>query len=138
MSASNTKIVVGLGSCGIAAGAQEVLDIFKDELEGEKVDIDITSCVGMCYAEPIVEVHREKELIRYGGVDTDFARELAAMITGGDLPVEHRIDDDPENRTYQKRQVKIVLRNCGVSIPRVSTSTSPSGDTRPSPRRYSP
>jgi NADH-quinone oxidoreductase subunit F len=117
MSADNTKIVVGLGSCGIAAGAQEVLDIFKDELAGEKVDIDITSCIGMCYAEPIVEVHREKELVRYGGVDTDFARELAAMISGGDLPVEHRIDDDPENRTYQERQVKIVLRNCGVINP---------------------
>ncbi|MBN2695276.1 4Fe-4S binding protein [bacterium] len=51
------KIKVGLGSCGIAAGAQEVYNYLQSEIK----DIEIISvgCIGHCYAEPLVEVETE-------------------------------------------------------------------------------
>jgi len=44
------RIVVGMGTCGIAAGANKVMSAIKAEVErtGLDVDIDFTSCIGMC------------------------------------------------------------------------------------------
>ncbi len=53
------RIKIGTASCGIAAGASEVLDFFKENVK----DIEITEvgCIGHCYAEPLVEVELENE-----------------------------------------------------------------------------
>jgi NADH-quinone oxidoreductase subunit F len=51
--------VVGLGTCGIAAGGNKVMEAIKGEVQkarGLDVDIDFTSCIGMCFAEPVVEI----------------------------------------------------------------------------------
>jgi len=52
------RIVVGLGTCGIAAGGNKVLQAIKEEVasRGLDVEIDFTSCIGMCYCEPVVEI----------------------------------------------------------------------------------
>jgi NADH-quinone oxidoreductase subunit F len=52
------RIVVGLGTCGIAAGGNKVMEAIRGEVEarGLDVDVDFTSCIGMCYAEPAVEI----------------------------------------------------------------------------------
>uniref|UniRef100_UPI0038CC1506 NADH-quinone oxidoreductase subunit NuoF n=1 Tax=Methylomusa anaerophila TaxID=1930071 RepID=UPI0038CC1506 len=52
------RIVVGLGTCGIAAGGQKVMDTIKKEAaeRGLDIDIDFTSCIGACFKEPVVEV----------------------------------------------------------------------------------
>ncbi|UFS68534.1 NADH-quinone oxidoreductase subunit NuoF [Geomonas sp. RF6] len=52
------RIVVGLGTCGVAAGGEKVMTALKKEVEsrGLDVDLDFTSCIGMCFAEPTVEV----------------------------------------------------------------------------------
>lgn len=81
-----TKVYVGLGSCGIAAGAQDIYDHFKENISSEFSDLEVTSCVGMCYAEPIVEVEYKGKRIRYGFVDKKFAGEILNSLESGNLP----------------------------------------------------
>ena len=54
-----TRIVVGMATCGIAAGARPVLKAFMDEVQAKNlgnVTVAQTGCIGMCRLEPIVEV----------------------------------------------------------------------------------
>ena len=52
------KIVVGEGSCGIAAGAEKVRQaLLKQDLNGAK--LTIAGCIGMCYLEPIVDIYED-------------------------------------------------------------------------------
>ena len=46
-----TDIIVGLGSCGIASGAQEVYDFFEKNIEGSDIALKKTSCIGICFQE---------------------------------------------------------------------------------------
>ena len=76
------RIVVGLGTCGIAAGGNKVMAAIKSEVEsrGLDVDLDFTSCIGMCYAEPVVEMGLPGAAsVIYGGVYPD---NVAALIEG--------------------------------------------------------
>jgi NADH-quinone oxidoreductase subunit F len=113
---TKTKIMVGLGSCGIAAGAKAVYDHLKQTTPGDDVDVTVTSCVGMCYAEPIVEVFQGEKWVRYGNVDKEFADRILEGMRSGALPEEQRTDR-PEDKTYSDPQVKIALKNCGVIDP---------------------
>lgn len=59
-----TRIVVGMATCGIAAGARPVLNEFMQEIDRRKlsgVSVSQTGCIGMCRFEPIVEVFRPGE-----------------------------------------------------------------------------
>jgi NADP-reducing hydrogenase subunit HndB len=61
---SGTRVVVGMATCGIAAGARPVLLAIMDEVEkNELADVVVaqTGCIGMCRLEPIVEVYRPGE-----------------------------------------------------------------------------
>lgn len=56
-----TRIVVGLGTCGQAAGAQQVYDAMEREIKNmglTNVTLEATGCVGICQFEPVVEVYR--------------------------------------------------------------------------------
>ena len=56
----NTRVVVGMATCGIAAGARPVMLEFVEEIKKrglEHVTVGQTGCVGMCRLEPIVEVY---------------------------------------------------------------------------------
>ncbi len=73
------RIVVGLGTCGIAAGGNKVMAAIKDEVasRGLDVDLDFTSCIGMCYAEPVVEMSLPGAAsVVYGGVYPDNVSKL--------------------------------------------------------------
>ncbi|MDR1956049.1 MAG: hypothetical protein LBQ30_04270 [Treponema sp.] len=107
------KLLVGLGSCGIAAGAKEVYSYLQDALPQEAAAVELTSCVGMCYAEPLVEVVQGAERVLFGHVDRAFAEELCRGIRQGDLPHTHRVREDAAGQDYLSRQVKVALRNCG-------------------------
>ncbi len=65
----NVRIVVGMATCGIAAGARPVLNAFVDEIakrELKGVTVSQTGCIGMCQYEPIVEVLEPgKEKVTY-------------------------------------------------------------------------
>ena len=54
------RVVIGMATCGIAAGAKLVLDAFKDEVSKrnlESISVTQTGCIGVCQLEPIVEVY---------------------------------------------------------------------------------
>lgn len=55
----SVHVIVGMGTCGIAAGAKQVLDEFLSELDKKHIqDVAVTQtgCMGLCYVEPTVEV----------------------------------------------------------------------------------
>ena len=66
---SKIRVVVGMATCGIAAGARPVLNAFVDEIaksDVEGVAVQQTGCIGMCQYEPIVEVTEPgKEKVTY-------------------------------------------------------------------------
>lgn len=76
------RIVVGMGTCGIAAGARETLAAIMDELQKRnlsEVIVTQTGCVGLCEKEPLVEVMRQGQpRVTYGYVDADKARKIIA------------------------------------------------------------
>ena len=64
------RVVVGMATCGIAAGARPVLNAFVEAVNAEnltdKVTVSQTGCIGICQYEPIVEIHEAgKEKITY-------------------------------------------------------------------------
>ena len=66
----DVRVVVGMATCGIAAGARPVLNAFVEEVNKaglyEKVTVSQTGCVGYCQLEPIVEIYEAgKEKITY-------------------------------------------------------------------------
>ncbi len=65
------KVVVGLGSCGIAAGGQKVRSALQDTIDRTHAPVELTEtgCVGMCYREPLVDViDPQGNLFTYGNV----------------------------------------------------------------------
>jgi (2Fe-2S) ferredoxin len=72
-------IRVGYSTCGIAAGAKEVLDVLLEEAKAHSIDIEIKKCgcVGLCSAEPLVEVNVEgAPRVFYGKVNKDVAHRI--------------------------------------------------------------
>lgn len=74
------QIVVGMGTCGIAAGAKKTLETFLDELDKRdlsNVTVKQTGCMGSCNVEPTVEVIMpEMPRVIYGNVNEEVARSI--------------------------------------------------------------
>jgi len=74
------KAVVGMGTCGIAAGARDVLSAIIDELQKRNIsDVIVTQagCRGLCDREPIVDVYEDgKQTVTYGNLNADKARKI--------------------------------------------------------------
>ncbi|HPJ63035.1 NADH-quinone oxidoreductase subunit NuoF [Lentimicrobium sp.] len=120
---SKTQVIVGLGSCGIAAGAGKTYNKIKALKEAESLDFELkkTSCVGMCYREPLVEIVDSTGTYLYGEIDEDRVFEIIDKhIVQGSPVKEYVVQSDlfktPENE-FLDEQVKIVLRNCGHMDP---------------------
>lgn len=112
------KLIVGLGSCGIAAGANKVYNALLNEIDDKNLDIDleITGCVGMCHLEPILDIYdNEGKLNRYVKVDEKRAIELLDEALKNDFEELSRIAE--EDSAAQDKQVKISLENCGYINP---------------------
>lgn len=79
----SAKVVVAMGTCGIAAGARDVMTALLDELEKRNIkDVTVTQsgCKGLCEQEPTVDVIRPgEETVTYGYVDADRARQIVAQ-----------------------------------------------------------
>ena len=79
------KIVVGEGSCGIAAGAAKVYAALEKEL-APRHELTIAGCIGMCYLEPIVDIYSDSgELTRLVQVSETDAVDIARAVESGDL-----------------------------------------------------
>lgn len=90
---SGTKIIVGMGTCGIAAGAREVMTAILDELAKRHlldVQVQQTGCIGMCEKEVLVDVLRPGEpRITYGKVKPqDVAKIIAEHVVNGRIVEE--------------------------------------------------
>ncbi|ADL07028.1 NADH-quinone oxidoreductase subunit NuoF [Thermosediminibacter oceani] len=113
------KVVVGLGSCGIAAGGNRVLEAIQEEVESRKIDVDVkkAGCIGMCYLEPIVDViDDDGNKTTYVRVTPEIVKEIFEKhIEKGEVLSEHAIGED--DRSYIDGQVRIALRNCGAIDP---------------------
>ncbi len=76
----NMQIIIGMGTCGIAAGAKKSLDAFISELDAQNLDnvaVTQTGCMGLCYVEPTVEVVVPgMPNVIYGQVDVKTAKEI--------------------------------------------------------------
>lgn len=76
----SAQIIIGMGTCGIAAGAKDAFDAFLDELNSHGIKdtrITQTGCMGLCFSEPTVEVEVPgMPRVIYGNVDEKVARRI--------------------------------------------------------------
>jgi len=121
----NRRVVVGMGTCGLSAGAQASYDALMELAEGSGFPVSITGCIGMCFREPIIEVRDDSGRTVYGDVTPERAREIwKRHVLGGEPVAEWTIRNweasGAEGGTeapFLARQRRIVLRNCGLIDP---------------------
>ena len=138
------KIMVGMATCGRAAGAEEVLEAVREEVEGKHLPYVVaeTGCIGWCSQEPLLVVWAPgRGRVTYGRVKPKQVRDILAglpepspqlalaVMTGDENPVTGRRTSYLNGggpvkglRTYEelplfKRQLRIVMRNCGIVDP---------------------
>ena len=93
------RVVVGMATCGIAAGARPVLNAFVEEVSNaglnEKVTVSQTGCVDYCQLEPIVEIHEAgKEKVTYIHMTAEKAKEVVEKhLKGGNVVTEYLVTD---------------------------------------------
>ena len=108
------KIVVGEGSCGIAAGAEKVRQaLLKEDLNGAM--LTIAGCIGMCYLEPIVDIYEDgKEVKRLVRVTENDAKKIAEYAKTGDENAIAPLLVSDEDKEFLNKQTRIALRRCGI------------------------
>lgn len=111
------KIVVGEGSCGIAAGAEKVRQaLLKEDLNGAM--LTIAGCIGMCYLEPIVDIYEDgKEVKRLVRVTENDAKKIAEYAKTGDENAIAPLLVSDEDKEFLNKQTRIALRRCGIINP---------------------
>jgi len=82
-----TKVIVHMGTCGIASGAQEVMRVLRETVDEKGLDVrlDEAGCIGICEREPIVSVARKSEpIVRYASVSPESIVEIVeSHLIGG-------------------------------------------------------
>ncbi len=130
------RIAVGMSSCGLAAGAQSVLEAIQSETESQGVECRIvtTGCLGFCGAEPLVDITMPgKGGVVYGPVEDASVADMIATIRTGHFPQKNalgswkipgaRVDSTVHalpplsDHPFYERQVRLVTRNLGVIDP---------------------
>ena len=93
----DVRVVVGMATCGIAAGARPVLNEFVKDVSEEglsdKVTVSQTGCIGICQFEPVVEVFEAgKDKVTYVKMNSDKAKEVVEKhLKGGKVIEEYTI-----------------------------------------------
>lgn len=94
---ATTRVVVGMATCGIAAGARPVLNAFVEGVNAagltENVTITQTGCIGICQYEPVVEIYEDgKEKVTYVKLDAEKAAKIVEQhLKGGKVVEEYTI-----------------------------------------------
>lgn len=94
--AGRAKVVVHMGTCGIAAGARTIVTALLEELEKRDigdVTVTISSCAGLCSREPMMTVElQDKPPVKYVDLTPDKAREiLEKHVLGGQIVEEYAL-----------------------------------------------
>ena len=96
-STGDTRIVVGMATCGIAAGARPVLNAFVEGVTAaglvDTVTVTQTGCIGICQYEPVVEVYeKDKEKVTYVKMTAEKAEKvIKEHLIGGKVVTEYTI-----------------------------------------------
>lgn len=90
------KVVVGMATCGISAGARPVLNAFVEGVANAgltgKVSVSQTGCIGICQYEPVVEVFSGEEKVTYVNMTTEkVAKVIEDHIKNGKVVTEYTI-----------------------------------------------
>ncbi|MBQ2759172.1 MAG: NADH-quinone oxidoreductase subunit NuoF [Clostridia bacterium] len=111
------RIVIGEGSCGIAAGALKVHSAI-DAFANSDIQIGITGCIGMCFLEPIVDIYEENELkARLVKVKESDAQNIVNAVKENNLSLVDYLKISDEDNSFLTQQTRIALRNCGIADP---------------------
>ncbi len=130
----NTTILVGIGTCGLAAGASEVAAAIREQLNALSMDARLVGvgCIGMCVKEPLVDILLPgRSRVTYANVRPEMVPRLiqehvgnqrvikewvlAQMVDGSVVP-EAGLPTYPELPFYRK-QIRVALSNCGMIDP---------------------
>ena len=110
------RIVIGQGSCGIAAGAEKIRKALTEQ--SISCDISITGCIGMCWLEPIVDIYDDDNaLTRLVRVSENDAQAVAEYVETGDKSKVEKLIVTDEDSQFLSKQTRIALRNCGIINP---------------------
>ena len=125
------EIIVGMGTCGLSAGARETYDALQGLLGDASrglgdTKLSITGCIGMCYREPLVEIREDGLRTIYGDVKPARAKEIVDGHLVGGRPladgVVYSVDASTglvggAEKEFLALQKRIVLRHCGLINP---------------------
>ena len=93
------RVVVGMATCGIAAGARPVLSAFVEGVANKgltsKITVTQTGCIGICQYEPVVEIYEDgKEKVTYVKLDAEKAKKIVEEhLVGGKVVSEYTIGE---------------------------------------------
>jgi NADH-quinone oxidoreductase subunit F len=116
-------IKVGLGTCGVSAGAEKTYEAIKLEVERKNIQAVLkeTGCNGMCYREPLIEIiDEDNHSFVYGEVTPEKAKRIMEEHVLGNKPVYEwvvRNSGPTDDDSFFQKQRRIVLRNCGIIDP---------------------
>jgi len=121
------KLYVGMGTCGLSAGAQAVYDKLQELSAANpgSCELHITGCIGMCYREPLVEIRDGDDRVLYGDLTPEKVEEVFnKQIIGNEVindEVVYQVAGEKKvggsEITFMAPQERIVLRNCGLIDP---------------------
>ena len=98
-SSAQTRVVVGMATCGIAAGARPVLAAFVEGINeaglSDNVIVTQTGCICICQYEPVVEVFNGEDKVTYVKMTAERAKEVIEKhIKGGNVVTEYTIGEN--------------------------------------------
>ena len=123
------RICIGMNSCGIAAGAEEIKETLLTQLKEKKITIPVKNvgCIGMCYREPLLDIVTDEAIYTYGDLTADKVKEVVEKhVIKGEVVENYLVKKDTFNSktrktwdidNYFKKQVKIILENSGYIDP---------------------
>src|SRR5271169_6325617 len=124
MSSANSRwrIVVGLGSCGVASGAQALYEQLEKRADPKRVRLEQTGCAGLCHREPMLELYSPAgERFTYVHLDSAAVDQILDQHIEGNAPVEKYLLRGAGRgagvERFLSKQKKIVLQNCGSIDP---------------------
>jgi NADH-quinone oxidoreductase subunit F len=116
--------MVGLGACGIAAGARKTMAALEKGIAERHLDVrlGISGCMGMCFREPLVEIRKPgRSPIVYMDVAADRVPRLLDEAVAGDSVIADWVARSDEmacvEDSFFAKQRRVVLRNCGLIDP---------------------
>ncbi len=121
-------IAIGMNSCGIAAGAEEIKAFLEKELKDRNIELKLKNvgCIGMCYREPLVDIVTKDVIYTYGNLTIDKMKKIIdEHIVNGKVVEEYLVKKDTYHSAREtwdvdnffSKQVKIILENSGYIDP---------------------